>query len=86
MLAKLKETQVESLEHSKFLIILCIIISCSKNYFSKKHPINYLRFEKQFFAFSNRNILKTQFPNDLFSAIRFKITFFIYEIAIPNTP
>jgi hypothetical protein len=29
---------------------------------------------------------KTQFPNDLFSAIWFKIALFVYEIAIPNAP
>jgi hypothetical protein len=40
---------------------------------------------KHFFAFSNHNFLKTQFPNGSFSAIWFKIVFFRYEIAISNS-
>jgi hypothetical protein len=52
---------------------------------SKKHPIA-CNLNKHFSAFSNRNFLKTQFPNGSFSAIWFKIVFFLYEIAILNAP
>jgi len=41
---------------------------------------------KNFSAFSNRNFLKTQFPNGSVSAIWFKIALFLYEIAITNAP
>jgi hypothetical protein len=41
---------------------------------------------KHFSAFSNRNFLKTQFSNGLFSAIWFKIALFLYEIAISTHP
>jgi hypothetical protein len=37
-------------------------------------------------VFLNYNFLKTQFTNGSFSAIRFKIALFVYEVAIPNTP
>jgi hypothetical protein len=42
--------------------------------------------KKQFSTFLNRNFLKQQFLNNLFFAIWFKMTFFVYEIVIPNTP
>jgi hypothetical protein len=48
-----------------------------------------MRFENannEFYTYSNRNFLKTQFPNDLFYMIWFKIALFAVEIAIPNTP
>jgi hypothetical protein len=40
----------------------------------------------QFFAFLNRNLLKTQFLNSLFFVIWFKIVFFVYKITILNAP
>jgi hypothetical protein len=56
--------------------------------FQKKKNSIACNLKKQFFAFSNRNFFKkkTQFPNDSFFAIWFKIVFFPYEIAITNAP
>jgi len=51
----------------------------------KKSP-SYLRFEKADFLCFQIQFLKKQFPNDLCSAIRFKIVLIVYEIAIPNAP
>jgi len=42
--------------------------------------------KKQIFYDFKSQFLKTQFPNDLCSAIWFKIALIIYEIAIPNAP
>jgi hypothetical protein len=42
--------------------------------------------KKQIFCVFKSQFLKTQFPNDLCSAIWFKISLIVYEIAIPNTP
>jgi hypothetical protein len=60
-------------------------ISLFNTAFSKMHPIAY-DLNKYFSTFLNRNFLKMQFPNGLFSAIWFKIALFLYQIAIPNTP
>jgi hypothetical protein len=49
----------------------------------KKTP-SYLRFEKAYFLRFQIAIFKTQFPNDLCSAIWFKIALIVYEIVIPN--
>jgi hypothetical protein len=43
-------------------------------------------YPKYFSAFLNYNFLKTQFSNNLFSTIKFKIAFFHYEIAIQTRP
>jgi len=42
--------------------------------------------KKQIFCVFKSQFLKTQFPNDLCSAIWFKIALIVYEIAIPNAP
>jgi len=42
--------------------------------------------KKQIFCVFKSQFLKTQFPNELCSAIWFKIALIVYEIAIPNTP
>jgi len=41
--------------------------------------------KKQIFCIFKWQFLKTQFSNNLCSAIWFKISLIIYEIAIPNT-
>jgi hypothetical protein len=42
--------------------------------------------KKQIFCVFKSQFLKMQFPNDLCSAIWFKIALIVYEIAIPNVP
>jgi hypothetical protein len=42
--------------------------------------------KKHIFCVFKSQFLKTQFPNDLCSAIWFKIALIVYEIAIPNAP
>jgi hypothetical protein len=54
--------------------------------FQKKKKSSYLRFEKTDFLRFQIAIFKMQFPNDLYSGIRFEIALIVYEITILNAP
>jgi len=40
--------------------------------------------KRQIFCVFKLQFLKTQFPNDLYYVVWFKITLIVYKIAIPN--
>jgi hypothetical protein len=60
-----------------------VIFKNAVKYLTKLHYLT-SDLERLIFYDFKSQFLKTQFPNDLCSAIWFKITFIIYKIAIPN--